>query len=145
MFSTHSIKTLSFVQVPSWDWLLLPSMMEPITILTAVDPSGGVCRHSNQCHWYNFACTCFCTHSQTHRTPTWRPRMRSRPAPVVSILSIGRAVGGVAILAILLAVGGPVPLWLLTVCHTCLLGIRGGEGSPVVSKGGGREKRQRII
>lgn len=63
--------------------------------------------------------------------------MRSRPAPVVSILSIGRAVGGVAILAILLAVGGPVPFWLLTVCHACLLGNRGGEGSPVVSKGGG--------
>ena len=49
---------------------------------------------------------------------------------MVSILPVGGAVGGVAILVVLLPVGGPVFFWLPTVCHACLLGHRGRDGSP---------------
>lgn len=63
------------------------------------------------------------THSHL---PTCRSRMCSRPT-VVSVLAVGRAVGRVAVLAVLLAVCGPVLIWLPTVCHACLLG-RPGRG-----------------
>lgn len=36
---------------------------------------------------------------------------------MVPILPVDRAVGGVAILAVLLAIGGPVLVWLPAVCH----------------------------
>lgn len=97
---------------------------------TAADPSGIMCRQSNKCHWSVAACTCLHT-PLCRRAPTCRSRMRSCPA-VVSVLPVGRAVGGVAILAVLLAIWGPVLVWLPTVCHACcLLGHRGGDRSPV--------------
>lgn len=64
-------------------------------------------------------------YTHTHSVPTCRTRMCSCPT-VVSVLPVGRAVGGVAILAVLLAIGGPVLVRLPTVCHACLLGHRGG-------------------
>lgn len=62
---------------------------------------------------------------------------------MVSILPIAGAVGRVAVLAVLLAVGGPVFLWLPTVCHACLLGHRGGDGSPVREEEEEREEERR--
>lgn len=50
-----------------------------------------------------------------------------RPA-VVAVLPV--AVGGVAVLAVLLAVGGPVVLWLPAVCHVCLLDLSWKENVP---------------
>lgn len=76
--------------------------------------------------------------------PTCRPRVRGRPA-VVAVLPVGGAVGGVAVLAVLLlAVGGPVLLWLPAVCHSCLLGNRGGDGSPAGDGGRGGEEEMRL-
>lgn len=55
---------------------------------------------------------------------------------VVAVLPVGRVVVRVAVLAaVLLAVGGPVLLWLPTVCHGCLLGRRG-RGRVTCHEGG---------
>lgn len=73
------------------------------------------------------------------RPPTCRSRMCSRPT-VVSVLAVGRAVGRVAVLAVLLAVCGPVLVWLSTVCHACLLG-RPGEGTGHLMERGNKQSK----